>query len=77
MVVWILFKTDESHTTSSREIIGIFTLASEMIDAMLENGATKQQVMETIASEAHRSCLSGKGYEFEREPRELNKYDIL
>ena len=77
MKVWILYKTDQWHSSDSRQMIGIFTMMSDFVTAMLRNGATWGQIRETIASGTNQSQASNKDYEFEMEVKEINEFEIV
>lgn len=70
--VYLLYKTDSWHSTSSRELVFV----GDSVDkccwaAHWQEGASNEQVKEL--KERNQSQCSGKNYEFDIERWEVNK----
>lgn len=75
MKLFILYRTDEWHSYSSRETIGVFSSERRMRKALKDNKANEEQIEATL--QYRQSQLSNKGFEFELEEIALNQYEQL
>ena len=71
--VYLLFETDQWHTTSSRELVFIGDCVEKCSKAAFQRGATDEQV---IQLQEMRQSLYNKDCEYEIKEWEVNGYEV-
>lgn len=75
MKLFILYRTDEWHSCSNREMIGVFSSERCMRKALKDNNASEEQIEQMY--QYRQSQLNNRGFEFERVEITLNQYEQL
>ena len=71
--VYLLFETDQWHTTSSRELVFIGDCVEKCSKAAFQRGATDEQV---IQLQGMWQSLCNYDYEYEISEWEVNRYEV-
>lgn len=71
--VYLLFETDQWHSTSSRELVFVGDSVGKCCKAVSRRGAAEEQV---IQLQEMRQSICNKDYEYEIKEWEVNGYEV-
>lgn len=66
MKLWALFRTDQWHSKSSKEFLGVFSSFTSSEAALKKFGATQEQIKQTLYGGFNQSQSNNTEYEYEK-----------